>query len=65
MNKLILYFLFFVVSALILVQCAMLFPSNNQPKKQPAVAKPNNNSGHAKLIATITNVSIGDAPKKK
>lgn len=65
MNKLILYFLFFVVSALILVQCAMLFPSTNQPQKQPVATKANNNTGRAKLIATITNVSVGDAPKKK
>jgi hypothetical protein len=38
MKKLVLYFLFFVAAALILVQCAKFFPSGN---KLPALRPPN------------------------
>ena len=64
MNKLLLNFLFFVASALILIQCAMLFPSTDKALKHQQSAKAGTLK-HGKLIATITNVSVGETEFKK
>jgi hypothetical protein len=63
MKTLLINFLFFVAAALILIQCAMLFPSDSQPAKAKIKVKPNtiNQQKRGKLIATITNISVGIA----
>ena len=63
MNKLLLNFLFFVASALILIQCAMLFPSTDKIVKRQHPEKAGT-VNRGKLIATITNISVGEAQLK-
>jgi len=67
MKTLFVNFLFFIAAALILIQCAMLFPSDKQTLKPKIQAKPNTTSSTkpGKLIATITNVSVGADSNKK
>lgn len=67
MKTLFINFLFFIAAALILIQCAMLFPSDSQTAKVKIQAKPNttNQQKQVKLIATITNISVGAVDSKK
>jgi hypothetical protein len=64
MKKLILNFLYFIGFALILIQCAKLFPTDAKTIIRPATSKHNSAiaapNKHSKLIATITDVSIDE-----
>ncbi len=63
MKKLILTFLYFVGFALVLIQCAKMFPSETKLFVRPITLKHNvvnSPAKHGKLVATITGVSVAE-----
>jgi|SRR6185437_7935073 len=59
MKQLLYYFLFFVGFALILIQCAKLFPTSNKTPKESKARPINNTTGskHSKETLSISNAA--------